>query len=257
LLLYTEQGMGDAIQFIRYAGMARSRVGRIILECHASLVRLLSDVDGVDQVLSAGEPVPKCDLCLPLLSLPRVLEATLEGIPNKIPYHKADIRLIEKWRSKMDPVKYKIGLVWAGNPKHLDDHNRSCKLSVFAHLLKIPGVIFYSLQKENPDMQSMNKTEGISLIDAASELTDFADAAALIVNLDLIISVDTSVAHLTGALGRQVWTLLPFAPDWRWMLNRNNTPWYPTMRLFRQNRFGDWDSVLVNVEKALKEMLGS
>jgi tetratricopeptide (TPR) repeat protein len=257
LLLYTEQGIGDAIQFIRYAGMARARVGRIILQCHTSLVRLLSDVDGVDQVLSDGEPVLKCDLCLPLLSLPRVLGATLEDIPNKIPYLKADDRLTEQWRSKMDPLRYKIGVAWAGNPKHLDDHNRSCNLTAFAHLMKLPGVIFYSLQKENPDMRSMNVPEGISLIDKTNELTDFADTAALIVNLDLIITVDTSVAHLAGALGRPVWTLLPFAPDWRWMLNRNNTPWYPTMRLFRQKNFGDWDSVFVNVEKALRKTLES
>lgn len=257
LLIYAEQGIGDTIQFIRYAATAREKVGRVILYCHAPLVKLLSEVNGVDHAVSAGARLPAFDLQLPLLSLPRVIGITADTITDKVPYLKADTGLINKWRSKIIPEKYKIGLVWAGNPKHLDDQNRSCKLSAFARLMKMPGVIFYSLQKRDPDAQTINRTESASLIDTGIELTDFADTAALISNMDLVISVDTAVAHLAGALGRRVWTLLPFAPDWRWMLDREDTPWYPTMRLFRQSRFGDWDGVLANVEQALKAYIRS
>jgi tetratricopeptide (TPR) repeat protein len=257
LLIYAEQGIGDAIQFIRYAATARKKVGRVILYCHAPLVKLFSEVNGVDQVVSAVAQLPGFDFQLPLLSLPGVIGITADKITDKVPYLKADMGLINKWRSKIIPEKYKVGLVWAGNPKHLDDHNRSCKLSAFASLMKMPEAVFYSLQKGNSDTQTINRAESTNLIDTGIELTDFADTAALIANMDLVISVDTAVAHLAGAMGHQVWTLLPFAPDWRWMLDREDTPWYPTMRLFRQSRFGDWDGVLANVEQALKAYIRS
>lgn len=257
LLIHAEQGMGDTIQFVRYASVARTKVKRVILYCQEPLVRLLYDIKGIDQVVSIGQSLPRFDLQLPLLNLPGALGATLENIPHKEPYLKTDLSLIEKWRSKINSRKFKVGLVWAGNPKHEDDHNRSIELSAFAQLIKMPDLTFYSLQKERSDTQSNNKAEDANLIDTGSELTDFADTAALISNLDIIISVDTAVAHLAGALGRPVWILLPYAPDWRWMLEREDTPWYPTMRLFRQSRFGDWYDVIANVEEALKELLGT
>lgn len=255
LLIHAEQGMGDVIQFVRYTALALKRVGRVILDCHEPLLRLLSDINGVDQVVSTGKPLPMFDLHLPLLSLPGVLGTTLDNIPNDMPYLKADAGLIDKWRAKINTEKYRVGVVWAGNPRHEDDHNRSIKLSAFARLLTLPEVTFYSLQKERTDLQAIDTQEGIDLIDTGPDLTDFADTAALIVNLDLIISVDTAVAHLAGAMGKPVWLLLPFAPDWRWMLERKDTPWYQTMRIFRQSRFGDWDGVLDDVTMTLKELL--
>ena len=253
LLIHAEQGMGDVIQFVRYTALAQKRVGRIILDCHEPLARLLSDMNGVDQVVSTGSMLPLFDVHIPLLSLPGVLGATPDNIPNDMPYLKADEGLIDIWRKKISTEKYRVGLVWAGNPRHEDDHNRSIKLSAFTSLLKIPQVTFYSLQKERPVTQSMDVTEGIDLIDTGTKLSDFADTAALIAHLHLIISVDTAVAHLAGAMGKPVWLLLPFAPDWRWMLERVDTPWYPSMRIFRQSRPGDWDGVLDAVEQALKE----
>jgi tetratricopeptide (TPR) repeat protein len=257
LLLHAEQGMGDVIHFVRYTALARKRVGRVILDCHEPLVRLLSDIKGVDQIVSTGKLLPLFDIHLPLLSLPRVLGATPDNVPNDMPYLKADSVLIDKWRAKISTGKYRVGIVRAGNPRHDDDHNRSIKPSTFARLLKMPDVSFYSLQKESPDSQSIVALEGINVIDTGPELTDFADTAALIANLDLIISVDTAVAHLAGAMGKPVWLLLPFAPDWRWMLYRDDTPWYPTMRIFRQSRPGDWDGVLVDIARALKTLLSS
>lgn len=271
LLIHAEQGMGDVIQFVRYTALVLKRVGRVILDCHEPLLRLLSDINGVDQVVSTGKTLPMFDLHLPMLSLPGVLGTTLDNIPNDMPYLKADAGLIDKWRAKINTEKYRVGVVWAGNPRHEDDHNRSIKLSAFARLLTIPEVTFYSLQKEETGVRIMgqgtrDKTEDedtnstaiyddLNLIDTGPELADFADTAALIDNLDLIISVDTAVAHLAGAMGKPVWLLLPFAPDWRWMLERKDTPWYPTMRIFRQSGPGDWDGVLEDVAMTLKERL--
>jgi tetratricopeptide (TPR) repeat protein len=253
LLIHAEQGMGDVIQFVRYADLARKIVGHVILDCHTPLMRLFSGMNGVDQVMSTGQPLPMFDIHIPLLSLPGVLGAAPENIPNDMPYLKADAVLIDNWRSKIKTEKYIVGLVWAGNPRHEDDHNRSIKLSAFACLLKLSEVTFCSLQKESSEVRSIDGLEGVDLINAGPELTDFADTAALIANLDLIISVDTAVAHLAGAMGKPVWLLLPFAPDWRWMLGRDDTPWYPTMRIFRQSKSGDWDGVLKEVGQELKK----
>jgi len=252
LLVHAEQGMGDVMQFIRYAALARERVGRVILDCHPPLQRLLSGVNGVDLVMSAGKPLPEFDLHIPLLSLPGVLGATLDNVPNDIPYLKADAGLVDKWRTEINTEKYRVGVVWAGNPRHEDDHNRSVQFSSFTGLLNIPGVTFVSLQKEMPDLQLSEMIKDIDLIDAGPELTDFSDTAAIIDRLDLVISVDTAVAHLAGAMGKPVWLLLPFAPDWRWMLEREDTPWYPAMRIFRQSCPGDWEGVLAEVMYALK-----
>jgi hypothetical protein len=244
--------MGDVIQFVRYTMLARNRVGRVIIDCHEPLLRLLSDMNGVDQIVSTGETLPLFDIHLPLLSLPGVLGATLDNIPKDMPYLKVDAGLVDMWRAKTSTEKYRVGVVWAGNPRHEDDHNRSIKLSAFTRLLKIPEVNFYSLQKEKKHSHSIDALEGFNLIDAGHELTDFADTAALISRMDLIISVDTAVAHLAGAMGKPVWLLLPFAPDWRWMLDRKDTPWYPSMRIFRQSMPGDWDGVLDDVAGALQ-----
>jgi hypothetical protein len=178
--------------------------------------------------------------------------------PKKIPYISSDKLLIEEWRSKLhyDNSKLKIGLVWSGNPNNVKLGYKSCFLHTFSSLTNLDGVTFYSLQKGKPAEQAKNPPDGIKVIDLTEEINDFSDTAALIDNLDLVISVDTAVAHLTGALGKPVWTLLPFAPDWRWMLNREDSPWYPTMRLFRQSSPGDWESVIAKVKDELLKLLG-
>jgi len=249
LLLHAEQGFGDAIQFIRYLPFFIQQGGKIIVECQIELQRLFQTVaDGV-QVVARGHPLPAFDLHCPLLSLPRIFGTTLDTIPNAVPYLQSDPHDAENCRREFrdhEPIT-KVGLAWAGNPAHKDDHNRSMQLATLAPLVHIPGVRFFSLQKG----EWGNPRTGLEIIDWTKEPKDFADTAALIANLDLVIAVDTAVAHLAGAMGKPVWTLLPFVPDWRWLLDREDSPWYPSMRLFRQPSREDWDSVVAQVVDAL------
>jgi tetratricopeptide (TPR) repeat protein len=253
IFLYAEQGLGDNIQFIRYAPLIAQRGGNVILECSKELKSLLQNITSISKVITYGEQLPEFDMYCPLLSLPFVFNTRVETIPAKIPYITADTELVRKWGKKLhdDNSLFKIGLVWAGNPKHKNNYDRSCSLEVFRPLTQCENISFYSLQKGEAGKQAKNSFEGMNFIDYMDEVHDFADTAALIENLDLIVSVDTAVAHLAGALGKQVWTLLPFAPDWRWMLNREDSPWYPTMRLFRQPSPGDWKSVIDKIKDEL------
>jgi tetratricopeptide (TPR) repeat protein len=257
ILLYAEQGFGDTIQFIRYAHLVAQKGAKVILECQQELTPLLQNVEGIQQVFKCGESLPEFDMHCPLLSLPLVFRTTLESIPVKIPYIIPDNTLFRKWRDRIhnDNSKLKIGLVWAGRPEHKNDNNRSCSLEVFSLLLHFEDITFYSLQKGNAALQTRNPLKGIRIINFTDEIKDFSDTAAFIENLDLIISVDTAVAHLTGALGKPVWTLLPFVPEWRWLLNREDSPWYPTMRLFRQPAPGDWNSVMKTVSEELNKLV--
>jgi tetratricopeptide (TPR) repeat protein len=259
ILLYAEQGLGDTIHFIRYAPAVAERGGKTILECQRELASLMCRVEGVHEVIIRGDRLPSFDLHCPLLGLPLVFSTTIESIPAKVPYIKADTSLVEKWRGKIqsDKAAKKVGLVWAGAPVHKKDRYRSCSLETFAPLGEIEGVSFYSLQKGDAAKEAKNHPGGMKLTDHTDEINDFSDTAALIETLDLVISVDTSVAHLAGAMGKMTWTLLPFAPDWRWMLNREDSPWYPTIRLFRQPSSGDWDSVIAKVKDELLKLLGS
>ncbi len=254
ILLYAEQGFGDTIQFIRYAAQLAQQGGRVIVECQASLLRLLQTAAGVDQWVSRGELLPEFDTHAPLLSLPYHLGTTLETIPSQVPYLSPPASDAVRLRSRPD-TQLKVGLVWAGSPTHRNDHNRSCGLAPLLELLQVSGVQFYSLQKgpRSADLAQQDLTS--QHIDNLSEqLDDFADTAAAIAQLDLVISVDTAVAHLAGALAKPVWVLQSFAPDWRWMLDRSDSPWYPTMRLFRQQQPGDWAGVVAAVKAALVEM---
>jgi hypothetical protein len=198
-----------------------------------------------------GEELPKFDVHCPLSSLPLIFDTRLESIPTKIPYIYVEPKLIQKWRNKVqhDEFKTKIGLVWAGRSIS------SCSLETFSTIAQIDNITFYSLQKGEAKKQAKNPPKGMSFIDLTEDINDFSDTAALIENLDLIITVDTAVAHLAGALGKSVWTLLPFVPDWRWMLNRDDSPWYPTMRLFRQPSLGDWESVIDKIKDELLKLL--
>ncbi len=258
ILIYTEQGFGDTIQFIRYVPLIAKQNAKVIIECEKELIALLRNVEGVYDIFPKESKLPDFDFHCPLLSLPLKFNTTIDTIPSQIPYINVDAELMKKWRAKIPAnSKLNVGLTWAGNPELRRDYNRSCSFDDLSPLLNIPDINFYSLQKGEAFYQILNNPEGIKVLNYTDELNDFADTAALIQNLDLVISVDTAVAHLAGALGRPVWTLLPFVPDWRWMLDREDSPWYPTMRLFRQPSIGDWKSVIERVKDELKKLIGN
>ncbi|MFH2091016.1 MAG: tetratricopeptide repeat-containing glycosyltransferase family protein [Pseudomonadota bacterium] len=262
IFVYEEQGLGDTLQFIRYLPFVQKIGGRVIFEVVPQLLRLVQSFKGFDR-LYVGIPnidtrsVDRFDYHVPLLSLPGILNTTLDCVPKNIPYLYADPCLSKIWQSRMgnNLSACKIGIVWAGHPEHANDMNRSVLLSRFKQLLDIPDVGLYSLQKEKFDQWTDISPEKIFLRDFGDEITDFSDTAAIMDNLDLVISIDTSVVHLAGAMGKKVWALLPFSPDWRWMTDRDDSPWYPSMRLFRQPKPGDWESVFRAVKKKLKNML--
>ncbi len=242
ILLHAEQGSGDTIQFARFADLVARRGAKVILECPRGLVQVLKGVAGVSQIIAAGDGLPPFDTHCPLLSLPWALRLGLDGIPASVPYLHADQSLSQVWQDRLAEYKdeIRIGIVWAGDPQHPRDSSRSTTSEGFERIANIPGVRLFSLQKNkggNPLLLNPN------VVDCTPELDDYSDTAALISQLDLVISVDTSIAHLAGALGRPVWTMLPYFPDWRWMLDREDSPWYPSMRLFRQTSRGDWSSV--------------
>ncbi|WP_448191864.1 tetratricopeptide repeat protein [Azospirillum sp. sgz301742] len=249
ILLHAEQGLGDAIQFARYVPEVARLGARVVLEAHAPLRRLLGGLDGVTVLATLGGPLPEFDVHCPLLSLPRLVGT----IPTDTPYLGAEAGAVAEWRARLGDG-LKVGLVWAGNPGHANDRNRSLPLGGLAPLLRTSGVRFFSLQKD-PRPGDRDILADLGVIDLGPDLDDFADTAAALTALDLLVTVDTSVAHLAGALGRPVWLLLPFLPDWRWMMDRSDSPWYPTMRLFRQSRRGDWAPVVERVAEALTEIV--
>jgi Flp pilus assembly protein TadD len=256
ILLRAEQGLGDTIQFIRYLPLVAARSGRVVVECQPELIGILKQIASVALWIPMGDPLPDYDVWRPLLSLPSVFGTTLDNIPRLAPALKASADATENFRRVLAscPDGPKVGLVWAGRSEHKNDRNRSIALSVMAELANVPNVHFVSLQKGPAAAQAREIASTFQLIDLTDQLQDFADTAALIENLDLVISVDTSVAHLAGAMGKPVWLLLPFAPDWRWMTDRSDSPWYPSMRLFRQSRIGDWSDVIPHVAERLKDL---
>lgn len=258
ILLYGEQGLGDVLQFARYASVAAAVGGRVLLQVPGPLVRLLASVPGVAQVIAAGQPLPRFDCHLPLMSLPLVVGTRLDTIPLNIPYLRPDPVDVAAWAERLEGVEgLKVGLVWSGNPRphdrdaNLVDRRRSLPLTAFAPLAGIPGLTFISLQKGEPATEASSPPTGMTLLDRTDAITDFAHTAALVAQLDLVISVDTSVAHLAGALGKPVWVLSRFDACWRWLGNRPDSPWYPTARIFGQPRPGDWPSVMAAVAEAL------
>jgi Flp pilus assembly protein TadD len=259
IVLHHEQGFGDMIQFSRYIPMITARGGRVVLTAPPQVKRLLARVDGVELCLEPGAPLPPADFHVPIMGLPLIFNTTLETIPNPGAYLSAETSAVEKWRLELsnDPAPLKVGLVWAGRAAHGNDANRSVPLATFAPLAEVPGISFYSLQFGPPADQAKSPPTGLRLIDHTGELHDFLDTAALIANLDLVISVDTAIVHLAGAMGKPVWTLLPKHPDWRWLLDRIDSPWYPSMRLFRQPEAGDWNSVIWAVVTSLRTQLGT
>jgi hypothetical protein len=242
-LLWSEQGYGDTIQFCRYAGMVSERGGRVILQCQKPLITVMRRVNGVDQIFSDGEPVPHYDYHSPLLSLPRIFGTRLDSIPGQTKYLTVDIQRIEKWQARLGvKAKSRIGLAWSGSATHADDIRRSVSLSTLLNYL--PSTYEYiSLQKEVRESDRSSLTKSL-IKHFGDELIDFDDTAAICELCDQVISVDTSVAHLSAALGKKTIILLPFVPDWRWMLGRDDSPWYPSVRLIRQGRDLDWNSSL-------------
>lgn len=248
LLVHTEQGAGDAIQFVRFANMVAAQSARVVLECPGSLAPLFASLRGVSEIVVRDGPLPEFDFHVPLLSLPHRLGATLDSVPASVPYLRApaDRRLSLPTLDLPGPAPLKVGLTWRGNPKHKNDKQRSVPFVSLGPLFALENIAYYSLQTGAPTLQPETPTRG-RLFDVSNLLRDYADTAALLEQLDLLISVDTSVAHLAGALARPAWVLLPFAPDWRWLERREDSPWYPTLRLFRQPAPGDWASVIEKV----------
>jgi tetratricopeptide (TPR) repeat protein len=259
MFLHAEQGFGDTIQFIRYISLVAPRCKEVIVECQKDLIPLIRAVKGVHKVIAHGDQMPDFDIHCPLLTLPFIFQTTLDSIPGDVPYLIADPSLTQKWKEELGKAKgrLRIGIAWAGNPSHLNDRNRSCRIEDLIPLLQTGGVTYFSLQKNMTIEQDKHLQKETNIIELTENIKDFSDTAAIIENLDLVISVDTSVAHLAGALGKPVWTLLPFVPDWRWMLNREDSPWYPTMRLFRQTSRGDWISVVERVRKEICLLVGN
>ncbi|MCV6638746.1 tetratricopeptide repeat-containing glycosyltransferase family protein [Candidatus Albibeggiatoa sp. nov. NOAA] len=253
LLIIHEQGFGDTIQFLRYLLLIKAQ--KLILKCHAPLISMVQTSFShlpID-IVEPNTPILEIyDYYVPLASLPRLFQTQVDSIPHNIPYLKTNSAKIQPWKTKLTTGKINIGIVWSGNPNHVNDANRSCPLDYFLNLAQQTDIQLYSLQKGdvaqqlNPDMP---------IQDCSQQLQDFTDTAALIQALDLVITVDTSVAHLAGALGQKTWIILPYVPDWRWLLNRQDSPWYPTVKLFRQIQAKDWTSVFSQLQHELNQLI--
>ena len=260
VLLFAEQGLGDALQFMRYAPMAMAQGAEVSLEVYPPLRRLAGSLSSHPRVLAVGDAVPPHDVAVPLMHLPWAFGSTLASIPAGLPYLHAEPCAVAAWRTRLDALPgRKVGLVWSGDPRPDNDmafrvdRRRSVGLAALAPLASVPGVTFISLQKGAPAAQAATPPPGMVLHDWTGELNDFADTAALMAALDLVISADTAPLHLAGALGRPVWLLDRYDSCWRWLRERDDSPWYPTLRRFRQAAPGEWAGVVEQVALALKQ----
>ena len=248
ILLYSEQGLGDTIQFCRYTKLVSNLGARVILEVPKPLNALLGNLEGVFQLVEQGVDLPAFDYHCPLMSLPLAFQTNLESIPAPISYIQSLQFKVNFWQNRLGKkIKPRVGLVWSGNPKHKNDQNRSVSLAEWIPWLP-DGYEYISLQKELSSKDRIILDDNPGIISFADDLKDFVDTAGLVECLDLVISVDTSVAHLSGALGKQTWILLPFTPDWRWMLERSDSPWYPSVKLYRQQVIDNWVGVFKKIK---------
>jgi Flp pilus assembly protein TadD len=268
VLVHAEQGLGDTIQFARYLKMVKEQGARIVFESQKALVKLLSDARargtlGIEELVAEGNPLPGFDFHVPLLNLPGIFQTRLETIPAEVPYLFADEALVEEWREKLSAIEgFRIGINWHGRAGKRESRQRDVPMEMFERLARVPRVNLVSLQKEEAGSEGPRQDHGFAAVSSAAlgfgeidvEHGAFMDTAAIMMNLDLVITSDTSIAHLAGALGVPVWVALPFVSDWRWLLDRNDSPWYPTMRLFRQKKLGDWAGVLEEIEAALRQV---
>jgi Flp pilus assembly protein TadD len=251
LLLFCEQGFGDSIQMLRYVPLIEQMGASVIVQLPRELMRLARSLPGDATLVAFGDLLPEFDLQCPLLSVPRAMRTTVESIPVVLPYLRCEPAAAEEWRQRVDAVargKRKIGVAWAGRREHWNDRNRSIPPEMLTPLLSAPDAIFVSLQK----LQEGAPLDHI--FDWTSDLHDFADTAALIEALDGVISVDTAVAHLAGALGKPTWLLLPFAADWRWLRDREDSPWYPSMKLLRQTNLMNWTPVIAQASQQIADL---
>jgi len=258
ILLHAEQGYGDTLQFLRYVTMVAARGGRVILAVQRALHRLAAACSGVSACLRVGEALPDLDFQCPLMSLPFVFGTTLETIPSFEALTLESMRKQESDRDSNDRARpFRVGLAWAGNPRHVNDDARSVPLSAFSALGRVSAAVsFISLQHGPTAMELGKRSLPFSIHDAGSTVRDFAETAELIAELDLVITVDTAVAHLAGSMGKPVWVLLGTVPEWRWGLEGETTPWYPTMRLFRAERQGGWAALMERVAAELERAVG-
>ncbi len=252
ILLHAEQGLGDTIQFARYAPLVARSGANVVLEVQPELKTLLAGLDGVTSCHARGEALPAYDVHCPLGSLPLALKTGLSSIPADIPYLRVDEARIAKWRARIEALHGKrVALAWAGNVSHANDRSRSIDLALLAPLFALDGISFLSIQRELRGVDADVLARQTNVTHLGGDLFDMADTAAVAALADLSISVDTSVVHLAGALGRPAWVMLPFAPDWRWTLTGDSSPWYPQARLFRQPALGDWPSLLATLRAEL------
>jgi Flp pilus assembly protein TadD len=259
LLIYVEQGLGDTFQFIRYAPLVKAQGATVLVECPAFLHPLLSRCQGIDRLLAEGSPLPEFDCHTPLLSLPHILRTNWATLPAEVPYLFADPERVGRWAEELRPLEgFKVGIAWQGNRHHQWDHFRSFPADHFAALAQVPDVRLVSLQKGPAAEQLRRLVKRFAVTEVDSEkdapTAAFMDTAAIMKNLDLVVTADTSLAHLAGGLGVPVWLPLSAVSDWRWLLKREDSPWYPTMRLFRQKTLGDWDGVFRRMAAALRKL---
>ena len=261
VLLHADASFGDIIQFCRFVPAAAAKGVRVLLRVAPPLARLMRSLPDVEAIFVEDAPLPAFDLQCPIMSLPLVFGTTLETIPGRVPYLSATADLVETWSNRLAGVRgFRVGLVWAAAPRadqvtaRAFGRRKSMSLAALAPLASVPDVTFVALQIGSAAREAQQPPEGMTLLDVSGQIADFADTAAIIANLDLVISVDTSVAHLAGAMGKPVWLMNLFDTDWRWMLNRDDSPWYPTLRIFRQPTSGDWDSAIRNVATALRSL---
>ena len=253
IMLVAEQGMGDTLQFIRYAPLVAARGAKVVAAIQRPIKKVVATVPGISIVCSEGDVVPDFDLYCPLLTLPRWFETDLESIPTAIPYMLPYPEDIRRWSGRLPQNgRMRVGIVWAGNAAHGNDRNRSIALERFAPLFSVPGVDFISVQRE-VSVEHAEVLDAHGILRLGHEFADFTDTAAVVAMLDLLISVDTSVAHLAGAMGKPVALLVPFSPDWRWLLDKTDSRWYPSMRLFRQSAPDDWEGVVERVRQELAD----
>jgi hypothetical protein len=254
ILLHCEQGLGDTLQFIRYARMVKARGGTVLVACPPRLVPILRSCPGIDRFLVEGQLPPHFDVQAALLSLPGIFRTEMATIPAEVPYLSAPAELVERWRHRLaGETRLKVGLQWQGNPKYRGDRWRSIPLKQFAPLAGITGVRWFSLQQGFGSQQLSDAPMAIEDLGSTLDEGDaaFCETAAVIKNLDLVISSDTALVHLAGALAVPAWLALPFSPDWRWLLEREDNPWYSTLRLFRQQQPGQWPHVFERMAEAL------
>jgi len=261
ILLHAEQGLGDTIQFCRYAKLVKSKGAKVVLEVPKALLGLLSGLEGVDEFVEKGKALPVFDYHCPLMSLPLAFKTALESIPNKIPYIQSNISNQNKWQERIGGAGFKVAICWQGSTKGKVDVGRSFPVSLFERLAKIDGVRLISLQKNEGVEQLKSLPVGMSVEtlpdDFDSGENAFLDSAAVMRCVDLVITSDTALTHLAGALGVKTWLPLKYVPDWRWMLDRSDSPWYPNHRLFRQKTSDDWIGVFKEMETELKYLVSS